>query len=168
MNSNKLNTKRRRLEVQGFTGLDDYTLITVASWLRLATSLCALLGLAGMLLASPWILWTGVIVAIAGAIFTHHPFDLIYNVGIRHIIGTNVLPQRKAPQHFSCGVAALWFALMGVAFHVDAATIGNLLGVAFVFTSGLVSLTDICIPSIMYRLITTRSTQNVCVTCSGQ
>jgi hypothetical protein len=76
---------RQRLNVQGFCDLDDESLAPVASWLRMAFGMCALLAGAGTALASPPILWVLTAIATLAALFPVHPFDLIYNHGIRYL-----------------------------------------------------------------------------------
>jgi len=146
-------TTRRRLEIQGFVGLDDQTLATAGPWLRLAFALCTVLAAIGTLFASPLILWALVPIAALAAIFPVHPFDLLYNHGVRHLTGTGPLPKRGAPTRFACGLGAVWLLAAGWAFHSGHWMIGYGLGGALVVVGLLVSTTDICIPSLLYRSI---------------
>ncbi|MBP1621385.1 MAG: hypothetical protein H6Q02_2152, partial [Acidobacteria bacterium] len=75
---------RRRLEIQGFVGIDDATLAEVAPWLRFSPAVCTVWMATGTVLASPVLLWTLAAIALLGAILPFHPFDLAYNLGIRH------------------------------------------------------------------------------------
>jgi len=144
-------TTRRRLEIQGFTGLDDPALAATAPWLRLAFALCTLLAAIGALLASPVFLWALIPIAALAALFPVHPFDLLYNFGLRHITGTESLPRRGAPARFACGVGAVWLLVTGWAFYADHTLTGYALGGALCLVGLLVSTTDICIPSLIYR-----------------
>lgn len=93
--SNTLSVRtRKRLNIQGFGDVDDATLAPVAPWLRMAFGGCALLAASGTVLASPTILWILTPIAALAALFPVHPFDLIYNHGIRHLTGTGPLPKR--------------------------------------------------------------------------
>ena len=49
-------TTRRRLEIQGFEGIDDNTLSEVAGWLRFSTAVCTVLMGLGSALTSNVIL----------------------------------------------------------------------------------------------------------------
>ena len=98
---------RRLLEIQGFDAVDVLELAPVAPWLRLAFGLCGLLGGVGTLLASPTILLVLALIAALAAASPVHPFDLIYNHGIRHLTGTGPLPKRGAPTRFGCGMGAV-------------------------------------------------------------
>jgi hypothetical protein len=117
----------------------------------LAFALCTTLAAAGTLLASPLVLWGLVPIAALAAAFPVHPFDLLYNFGLRHLTGTAPLPRRGAPSRFACGLGAAWLIATGWAFHAGATTTGYVLGVLLALVGVLVSTTDICIPSLVYR-----------------
>ncbi len=146
-------TTRRRLEIQGFVGLDDQTLAETGPWLRLAFALCTVLAAIGTILASPVFLWALIPIAALAAAFPVHPFDLLYNHGIRHLTGTGPLPKRGAPSRFACGLGAVWLLVTGWAFQSGYALAGYLLGGALTAVGLLVSTTDVCIPSLIYRSI---------------
>lgn len=95
---------RRRLDIQGFERVPDAALIPVVPWLRLAFGLCAVLGAIGTALASRTVLLVLAGIAALAAALPVHPFDLIYNLGIRHLRGTGPLPRRGAPSRFACGL----------------------------------------------------------------
>ena len=78
-------TTRHRLDVQGFDGVPPETLAEVAPWLRMAFVFCAVLAAIGTATASSALLGTLVVVAGSAAVFPVHPFDLIYNFGIRRL-----------------------------------------------------------------------------------
>lgn len=144
---------RRRLEIQGFVGLDDRTLAETGPWLRLAFALCTMLAAIGTVLASAVVLWSLVPVAALAAASSVHPFDHLYNYGLRHLTGTEPLPKRGAPNRFACGMGAVWLLITGWAFHSGHVMSGYLLGGALTFVGLLVSTTDICIPSLIYRTL---------------
>jgi hypothetical protein len=144
---------RRLLEIQGFDAVDVLELAPVAPWLRLAFGLCGLLGCVGTLLASPTILLVLAVIAALAAASPVHPFDLIYNHGIRHFTGTGPLPKRGAPTRFGCGMGAVLVLVTAWAFSAGHQVAGYALGGALTFVVLLVSTTDICIPSLIYRSI---------------
>ena len=147
---------RGRLEAQGFVGLDDGTLAEVGRWLRLAPALCAGWAAVGTALASPLVLWALMPLAALGALGHGHPFDALYNHGIRHLLGTRRLPPYRAPRRFACAVATVWLGLAGGAFLLAASVVGYLLGVAFTLAALVPTLTDFCIPSYVYGLLVGR------------
>jgi len=144
---------RRRLEIQGFVGLDDRTLAETGPWLRLAFALCTVLAAIGTIFASPMFLWALIPIAVLAAVFPVHPFDLLYNYGLRRFTKTEPLPKRGAPNRFACGLGAAWLLVAGGAFQAGYALVGYLLGGALVLVGSLVSTTDICIPSLIYRSV---------------
>lgn len=150
-------TARRRLNIQGFGDVDDEILAGVAPWLRMAFGMCALLAGAGTALASPTILWVLTPIAALAALFPVHPFDLIYNYGIRYLRNTGPLPKRRAQSRFACGVGAVWLVATAWAFQSGALVVGYILGGALTGIAVLVSTTDICIPSMIYNALFSRS-----------
>ena len=146
-------TLRRRLDVQGYACVDDATLAQTQFWLRLTTGLCATIAAIGTALASPSILWGLLIFAALGAILPFHPFDLIYNLGIRHVTGTPQLPRKRAPQRFACAMASVWLLATGGLFYADLDIAGYPLGGALVAVAALITVSHICIPSLVYRAL---------------
>lgn len=144
---------RRRLDIQGFEGVGDAELAPVASWLRLAFGLCALIAGVGTAFASPRVLLLLVPIAALAAALPVHPFDLIYNFGIRHITGTGPLPERGTPSRFACGLGAVWLLPTAWMFHTGQLTAGYVLGASLTIVAVLVSTTDVCIPSLMFRTV---------------
>ncbi|MGE3511142.1 MAG: DUF4395 family protein [Vicinamibacterales bacterium] len=144
---------RRLLDIQGFDAVDVQELAPVAPWLRLTFGLCGLLGGMGTLMASPTILLMLALIAALAAASPVHPFDLIYNYGIRHFTGTGPLPRRGLPTRFGCGMGAVLVLVTAWAFSAGHQVTGYALGGALTFVVLLVSTTDICIPSLIYRSI---------------
>ena len=144
---------RQRLEAQGYCSLDDATLREIGPWLRWSPALCALGMLAGVVLASPGVLWALALTAFVGALLPFHPFDLLYNHGARHLTGTRPLPHHGPQRRFACGIAAAWLAVTGWLFLTGATTLAYALGIPLILVAGLVSVTHICIPSMIYNAL---------------
>jgi hypothetical protein len=144
---------RRRLDIQGFDTVEERELAQVAPWLRLAFGLCALLAAVGTAAASPVILLVLTAIAALAAALPVHPFDLVYNYGIRHLTGTGPLPKRGAPSRFACGLGSVWLIVTAWAFSTGQVMAGYVLGAALTAVAALVSTTDICIPSMIYRFL---------------
>ena len=147
---------RSRLEAQGFSGLDEVTLAEVGPWLRWSPALCTLFMTAGVVLRSPTVLWVLAATAALGAWLPLHPFDLLYNYGARHLTGTRRLPHHGPQRRFACTIATAWLIATGWAFHTGAIVSGYLLGIPLILVAGLVSITHICIPSLIYNTWFTR------------
>lgn len=144
---------RRRLEIQGYSCSTTSAFPEVVPWTRFSPALCSMIGAVGTILASPVILGALVPFAALGAVFRRHPFDLLYNHGIRGLTGTPQLPPNGAPRRFACGVATVWLSATAIAFLSSMTLAGYVLGGLFVAVSGLVATTHICIPSIVYRTL---------------
>jgi hypothetical protein len=141
------------MDIQGFDTVDAQELAPVVPWLRLTFGLCGVLGGIGTLMASPTILLALALIAAIAAASPVHPFDLVYNYGIRHLTGTGPLPRRGLPTRFGCGMGAVLVLVTAWAFSAGHQAAGYALGGGLTFVVLLVSTTDICIPSLIYRLI---------------
>lgn len=144
---------RTRLEAQGFCNLDDATLTELAPWMRWSPALCTVFMAAGTALNSPVVLWSLAATAFAGALLPFHPFDLLYNYGMRFVTGTRPLPNHGPQRRFACGIATAWLLGTGYAFHTGATVVGYALGIPLILVAGLVSVTHFCIPSLIYNTL---------------
>lgn len=145
-----------RLHTQGFTTVDEAWLAEIAPWLRWSPALCGTFAAIGTALASPGILLALAGTAFLGAVLPFHPFDLIYNYGIRFLVGKRPLPPNRAPRRFACGVATVWLIATALLFYSGQVTAGYVLGSMFVGVAALVSTTDICIASIIFNFLVHR------------
>ncbi len=148
---------RCRLNAQGLTDISDQELAPVAPWWRMAFLGCAALAATGTALTSPTILWILTPLAAFGALFPVHPFDLVYNYGIRHLTGTGPLPRRTPQTRFACGVGTVWLVATALAFQSGQLTLGYALGGSLTAVATLVGTTDICIPSMIYNAVFLRA-----------
>jgi hypothetical protein len=142
-----------RLRVRGITPSNDPEFVKMAPWTRLTFSLCTSVGGLATVLAWPGLLWVMVGIATAGAIGTRHPFDHVYNLVVRRFTGTIELPRNGAPTRFSCGIAAVWFATMAIAFSGGYDLVAYGLGAMFIVVGALISITHFCIPSVIFQLM---------------
>ncbi|MDZ4389992.1 MAG: DUF4395 family protein [Gemmatimonadales bacterium] len=149
-------TVRHRLEAQGFCGLTDETLAQLAPWMRWTYTLGTLVTLIGVVLMSPVVLWSLAAITSMGIFLPFHPFDLLYNYGMRYLTRTGPLPKSGPQRHFVFVVATVWLIATGWAFYVDADIVGITLGVLLIFVGGLASTTNFCIPSFIYNTVVDR------------
>lgn len=145
--------RSRPLDIRGFDAVDEQEFARVAPWLRLAFGLCTLLGGFGTALASPAILVVLALLAAAAAASPVHPFDLIYNYGVRYLTGTGPLPRRGVPSRFGYGLGAVFLLITAWAFAAGHPVAGHALGGMLTIVVPLASATDVCIPSSTYRSI---------------
>lgn len=141
------------LELRGIACSSDPEFTKLVPWLRTTFVLCGSLVGIGTAFALTPLLWAVVPIAAAGAIFTVHPFDLIYNYGLRHLTGTRKLPPNGAPTRLACGLATVWIAAVALSFTLGVAPLGYVLGGLLTSVAALVSITHFCIPSFVYQYV---------------
>jgi hypothetical protein len=105
---------------------------------------------------SPGTLWTLAAITSVGTLLPFHPFDLLYNHGMRYLTRTGPIPNSGPQRHFVFVVATVWLAATGWAFHVGANIAGISLGVLLISVGGLASTTNFCIPSFIYNTVVGR------------
>jgi hypothetical protein len=115
--------------------------------LRFPTALCLAIVITGLALQSAVLILALVpIGAIAG--WTHrHPFDLIWNHGLRHLTGAPELPPNPLPRRHSFKLATVWLLAVGLLFAFGQITAGLALGVVLVAVCGFLTATNFCVPS---------------------
>src|SRR5260370_40226788 len=94
---------RHRLEEQGFCGLDDATLAEVGPWVRWSPVLCTFFMILGITMQSPVVLLLLAATSFFGAFLPFHPYDLLYNYGVRHFTVTRPV-QHNVPQVYFAGL----------------------------------------------------------------
>ena len=151
-----LPSKRKLLAIQGFSELDDTSINELEPWVRFTPFVCTSLTVVGAALASaPFLLILAVIAAV-GAASPVHPFDALFNVGVRHAVRGPRLPRNGPPRRFACGVAACWLIATAVTFEAGVDTAGYVLGGMLAGAMALVALLHVCIPSILYSALFAR------------
>jgi len=136
----------RNLAVQGccLTGEEAHRL----RWaLRLPTGLCLMLVLLGLALQSAVLLLALVPVGAVAGWTRRHPFDLIWNYGLRHLSGGPELPPNPTPRRHAFKLGTIWLLAIGLLFALGQPTAARILGAILLPVCGLVTLTNFCIPS---------------------
>ena len=145
-------TVRERIQAQGFCGLDDKTYAQINYPLRLSPAICMVWATVGTALTSPTILWALVPFAALGAILPGHPFDVLYNYGLRHLLGTPALPRYGARRHFACALATIMLLATAWGFQAGMPLLGSIAGWSLVTAAFVNVSTGFCIPSFIIRL----------------
>ena len=144
---------RERIQAQGYCGLDDKTCAQLNLPLRLSPALCMIWTAIGAALQSPAVLLALVPFAVLGAVLPRHPFDVIYNHGLRHVLGTPPTPRSGFRRRFACGLGAAFLVGAAWAFAGELPTVGSILGWSLVATAFVNVSTGFCIPSFLVRLV---------------
>lgn len=91
------------------------------------------------------------LIALAGAFLPNHPFDYLYNYGVRQLLSKPKLPPRTNQVRFACGIAAAWLPLTIYLLYNGYHIAGYIFGGSLFAVGALVTTTDICIPSMIYN-----------------
>lgn len=146
-------TARRRIEAQGYLGLNDQTLGSINYGLRFGPAVCLIGALIGTRLASSTLFLLLALVAALGVLLPTPPLDWLYNSGVRHLLHALPLPPTSRPRRFACLLATL--CLLGAAggFWVGQPLVSYLFGGLMVITPGILVGTGFCVPSFLYGLL---------------
>lgn len=144
---------RKRVEQQGFVNFSDQELYDFKLGIRFPYILCSTLAALGIVLTSIPILAVALGFAFFGMFPPYHPFDYLYNYGVRKILNKPKTPPRANQGRFACMLATLMLGTIIFLFKKEMFLEGYIVGGLFLGTSFLVSYFDICIPSMIYNLI---------------
>jgi hypothetical protein len=150
---------RKRFEIQGYQGYSDSELNDFKFGIRFAYYLCGSLVILGLVFTNLEVLVAAMIIAFVGSFPPYHPFDYLYNYVIRHWIGKPKMPPRSNQGRFACRIATVWLGVTIYLFYTGNNIWGYFLGVALVMVAGLVSILDICIPSMIYNFLFKKKVQ---------
>jgi len=142
------------LTMQGYGGLDETERRGLWLGLRFAPLLC-FAGIAfGTVLGSPVLLAAMTASALIGGFLTpKHPFDYLYDVAVRPLLGGPSVPPSPPPRRFACQLAAFWVAAIAIAFAAGAGTLAWVLAVPLLLVAATVTTTNWCLPSLIYGLL---------------
>jgi len=143
----------KRLRIQGYCNYSDAQLSNLASGNRISFILCSIIVLTGVITAGIPLLSIMMLIAFLGIILPNHPFDYIYNFGIRKLIGRPKLPPRSKQIKFACTIATVWLAGTITLFYIGFFLAGYIFGGILFLMAFTVSTTDICIPSLLYNFM---------------
>jgi Domain of unknown function (DUF4395) len=134
------------LSTQGFR-LSDAERRRLWLGLRFPTGLCLGLVITALALESvPMLVVLSGIGMVAG--FTsRHPFDLLWNYGLRHLTGAPELPPNPPRRRHAFKLATVWLLAVAALFAAGQDTAALSLGAVLVGVCGLVTATNFCVPS---------------------
>ncbi len=140
-------TIRERIQAQGFCGLDDATYARINYPLRLSPAICMIWAAVGTAFASPTALFALAPFAIFGATLRGHPFDVLYNYGLRHLFGAPALPHYGVGRRFACALATTMLIAAAWSFHTAHFVAGYIIGGSLVAVALVNVSSGFCIPS---------------------
>lgn len=134
------------LQTQGYRlGGDEARALRIG--LRFPTALCLALVVTGLALESALIIALLVPIGAIAGWTSRHPFDLVWNHGLRHLARAPELPPNPVRRRHAFKLATVWLAVVAALFAIDATTAALLLGGILVAVCSLVTVTNFCIPS---------------------
>lgn len=154
---------RKHLSMQGYTGYSDEELTELKPGIRFAYIGCAKLVSSALFLQQPVFF---LLAAAAGGLtlfLPYHPFDYIYNYGVRFFLRKPAVPPRPLASKLACFLVFVW--LMGVYYlytHGDQ-LLANLLATVLLVQAIIVGMMDVCMPSVLlHRLFKKNKTTPGC------
>jgi hypothetical protein len=115
--------------------------------LQFPTALCLVLVLTGLALQSAVVILALVPVGAVAGWTARHPFDLLWNHGLRRLFKAPPLPPNPTPRRHAFKLGTVSLLAGGVLFAVGQATAALVLGGVLVAVCGLVTVTHFCVPS---------------------
>jgi len=125
--------------------------------LRFPTALCLALVVIGLVVESALLVALLVPIGALAGWTTRHPFDHIWNHGIRHLTRSPELPPNPTRRRHAFKLATVWLTGVAALFAVGATTAGLVLGAVLVAVCSLVTVTNFCIPSTMLAWLDARA-----------
>ncbi len=144
-------TRINRLHEQGYQNVSDSQLTSMAFGIRFAYRVCTILLIIGLAFPESGILYFDLTVAFFGIFLANHPFDYIYNYLLADWMGKPKLPKRSVNLKFACGIATPWIASVIYLFNSGAMAAAYVMGLLFLSIAAILSLTDFCIPSVLFN-----------------
>jgi len=141
----------RNLDAQGYCLTSEES--SALRWgLRFPTALCLGIVVLGLALESATLILALVPIGAAAGWTQRHPFDLIWNHGLRHLGRAPELPPNPTPRRHAFKLATVWLLAVGLLFAFGQPTAALVLGAVLVAVCGLLTLTNLCIPSTLLGL----------------
>lgn len=124
--------------------------------LRFTTGLCLALVGAGLALQSALLIAVLVPIGAVAGWSARHPFDHLWNRGVRHLTGAAPLPPNPARRRHAFKLATVWLGAIAVMFAAGQPLGALVLGGVLVSVCSLVTATNFCIPSTMLAWLEAR------------
>ena len=144
-------TRISRLRAQGYFNESAETITQLAFGIRFAYRLCVLILITAIVTQNLHLFYFLLGMAGLGSILKNHPFDYIYNYGVRTWMHTPPLPPRSKQLKFACSIATLWLTLVVYLLHSGMTSTGLSMAAFLAGVAFLPSTIDLCIPSMLYN-----------------
>ncbi len=112
-------------------------------------ALCLALVLTALVAQSAVLVFALVPIGAVAGWTSRHPFDAVWNHGLRHLHGAPPLPPNPRRRRHTFKLATVWLAGVGALLTLGQTTAALGLGAVLVGVCALVTATNICIPSLL-------------------
>jgi len=143
--------RKKRLHIQGYHLYSDKELNGYKYGIRFAYALCTTMVAVGLVLNNLPLLIIAAVVAFGGTVLPYHPFDYLYNYGVRHLFKKSRIPRRTSQAKFACAIAFVWLTFIISFLYFGNFMMAYTLGGILLFLATLASAMDICVPSMIYN-----------------
>jgi hypothetical protein len=150
---------RENLTAQGYR-LCENERRELAVGLRFTTGLCLSLVVVALALQSPVMVFALAGIGVFASFAARHPFDYLWNHGIRRFVDAPVLPPNPARRRHAFKVATVWLVVVGALLAAGFATIALVFGGLLVAACAVVTATNLCLPSETLAWIERRRTHS--------
>ena len=137
---------RSNLTTQGYC-LSDVERRELSLGLRFSTGLCLTLVVTALVLQSPALIFALVPIGAIAGFSASHPFDHLWNHGLRHLTGGPPLPPNPPRRRHAFKIATVWLLIVGGLLSAGAAAIATILGGMLVGACAVVTAANLCLPS---------------------
>lgn len=151
---------RQNLATQGYC-LSKEQARALRLGLRFPTALCLALVITALALQSAVMVAVLVPVGAVAGWTSRHPFDYIWNHGLRHLVRAPELPPNPTRRRHAFKLASVWLGAVAVLFAAGGDAPGLALGGVLVIACAVVTLTNFCVPSTMLAWLEGRQRHEV-------
>jgi uncharacterized protein DUF4395 len=137
---------RHNLTTQGYC-LDDDARRELWLGLRFSTGLCLSLVVVALALESSVMIFALSAIGLLAGFTARHPFDYLWNHGVRHLEGAPALPPNPSRRRHGFKLATIWLLAVGALLAADATTPALILGGLLVAACATVTVANLCLPS---------------------
>jgi hypothetical protein len=147
---------RGNLTTQGYC-LSDAERRRLSVGLRFSTGACLALVITALALESSAMIFVLTGVGLVAGLTSRHPFDLVWNHGVRHLTGAPPLPPNPTRRRHAFKIATVWLLAVGALLAAGVTAVALMLGGLLVAACATVTATNFCIPSALLALWERRS-----------
>lgn len=144
---------RHRLEIQSYINQPCEILHELKHWWRFTPTLNWVITLVGIVMAWPQLLFVQAALMGVAVIAPSHPFDWLYNYGVRFLTATAPLPKSGQRRKVVFAMAGVLITLLGVWFYIGYNMVGYIQGGIMTLLGGLFVVSNLCVVSEMLAKI---------------